>query len=264
MNKTLRILLILAGLAMIVSGIIKIVGARGEEAADATIPFETSIELSDGAGNPAATLVTRGIRADKDRQITVAYTLTNHGERALTQLTFDVRYFDADGNDLRGKAIFVMIGLMEEPLQPGESRDFEKTHWFDGAQQAVAVALEPEGVLDEVELPPWTEPRPGNLLLDFCNYAPFTACFDNLDANPPVQMIYHRDEQVDETVTDVDAILKEIESLKNMRIGEESDISVTDSGISYWFTMADGTEWGVAFEAPGLFCWHGKVYEVIH
>ena len=264
MNKTLRILLILAGVAMIISGIIKIVGALGEETAGATIPFETSIELNDGSGNPVATLVTRGIRADEERQVTVAYTLTNHGERALTQLTFDVRYFDADGNDLRGKAIFVMIGLMDQPLQPGQSRDFEKTHYFDGAEKAAAVALEPEGVLDEVELVPWTEPQPGNLLLDFCNYAPFSAYFENLDANPPVQMIYHRDEQVDESITDVDAILKEIESLKNMRIGEESDISVTDSGISYWFTMADGTEWGVSFEAPGLFCWHNKVYEVIH
>ena len=264
MNKTLRILLILAGLALMVSGTIKIVDARGEEAADATVPFETSIELSDGAGNPVATLATRDIRTDEAGQVTVAYTLTNHGEQALTQLTVDVRYFDADGNDLRDKAIFVMIGLMNGPLQPGQSRDFVRTHWFDGAERTAAVALEPEGVKDEVELPPWTEPQPGNLLLDFCNYAPFSAYFENLDANPPVQMLYHRDEVVDETITDVDAILKEIESLKNMRIGEESDISITDSGISYWFTMADGTEWGVSFEAPGLFCWHGKVYEVIH
>lgn len=263
MNKTLRILLIVVGAAMIVSGIMKITGALGEETAGTPVPFETSIELSDGSGNPVATLATRQIDTSEEGQVTVAYTLTNHGEHPLTQLNFNVRYFDADGNDLRDKAIYVMIGLMYEPVQPGEAREFVKPHWFEGANKVASVALEPIDVKDDVELPPWTEPQPGNLLLDFCNYAPFSAYFENLDANPPVQMVYHRDEVIDETITDVDEILAEIESLKNMRIGEESDVRVTDSGISYWFTMADGTEWGVSFEAPGLFCWHNKVYEVI-
>ena len=264
MNKTLRILLIVLGAALIVSGVVKIFGARGEEAEGAPVPFKTSIELNDGSGNPVATLATRQIDAGKEGQVTVAYTLTNRGERPLTQLSFNVRYFDADGNDLRDKALYVMIGLMSEPVQPGEARDFVKPHWFDGAESVASVALEPIGVKDDVELPPWTEPKPGNLLLDFCNYEPFSAHFENLDANPPVQMAYHVDQSVDEVITDADEMLAVIESLKNMRVGDESEERICDAGISYWFTMADGTEWGVSFEAPGLFCWHNKVYEVIN
>ena len=230
---------------------------------EARHPFETSVDLKDGGGNPVAALTTRWIDTSVEGEVGVGYTLVNRGERALTQLNFSVTYLDSDGNDLWGKPIEVMIGLMGEPVQPGEARDFEKQHYFDGAEATASVALEPIDVKDEIELPPWTEPRPGSLLLDFCNYAPFSACFENLDANPPVKMEFHRDQALDETIIDVDEILAEIESLKRMRIGEESDVRVTDSGISYWFTMADGTEWGVSFEAPGLFCWHGKVYEVM-
>ena len=228
------------------------------------IPFETSVELANGAGEAVATLTTRYLLSEEDGKIAVGYTLTNHGEIALTQLNFNVTYLDADGNDLRGKPLYVMIGLMKEPVQPGESRDFEKPHYFDGAGNVAAVALEPIDVKDEVELPPWTEPQPGNLLLDFCNYPPFSAYFENLDTNPPVLMHYHVDQSVDEDITDVDVMLAEIESLRNMRVGEETDICITDSGISYWFTMADGTEWGVSFEAPGIFHWHGKNYNIIN
>ena len=257
MNKLLRALLAALLFAMIA-------GALAEEPAGTPIPFETSIELNDGAGNPVATLETRAVYGGAERQVTVAYTLTNHGERALTQLNFNVGYFDADGNDLRGKLIYVMIGLMTEPVRPGESRDFVKTHYFDGAENAAAVTLEPIDVKDEVELPPWTEPQPGNLLLDFCNYAPFSAVFENLDENPPVEMIYRRDEQEEIVVTDVDEMLAQLEGFKNMRIGEESDVRVTDSGIYYNFTMADGATLDISFEAPGLFCWHGHVYEVLN
>lgn len=263
MNKLPRILLIALGIAMVLSGIAKVGGALAEEAAP--ISIETAIELNDGSGNPVATLTARSIDVSVERQVTVAYTLTNHGEQALTQLNYDLQYFDADGNALREKPIYVMIGLMYEPVLPGESRDFEKTHYFDTANAAASVELIPDHVKDIVELPPWTEPRPGNLLLDFCNYEPFTACFENLDTNPVVEMTVRRDEaEADAPVTDPDAIMAELESLKNMRIGEEADYSVTDSGIYYTFTRADGTTWGVAFEAPGLFCWHGKVYQVLH
>lgn len=255
-------LLMAAGLAVVLCGAVRAGGVRAEEAEG--IPFETTVELNDGAGNPTATLSTRAILTGEERQVGVAYTLVNHGERALTQLNFYVTYRDCEGNDLYGKRVYVLVGLMDEPVQPGEAWAFVKRHYFDGAEATAQVALQPINVKDEIELPPWTEPRPGNALLEFCNYAPFSANFENLDANPPVQMICHKDQAYDHIVTDVDEILAQIESLRNMRIGKESDVRVTDSGISYWFTRADGTEWGVSFEAPGLFCWHNRVYEVLH
>ncbi len=226
--------------------------------------FPAPVEFMSVDNSIGALLYICGIDTSEEGEVGVTYRLMNQGNHALTQVVFMVTYLDADGNNVRGKQITIMIGLMNEPLQPGESREFERRHYFDGAESTAAVEMEPVSIKDEIELPPWTEPRPGNLLLEFCNYEPFTACFENLDTNPPVQMDYHVDETKDETITDVDQILAEINSLKKMRIGEESDIRITDSGISYWFTMADGTEWGVSFEAPGLFQWHGKVYKVIN
>lgn len=257
MKRPICVLLMLVCLVLSVNTVV-----CGNAAEEKPIPFATSVELKDGEGRPVAILSIQSIETGEG-EVCVAYALVNHGENALTQLNYTVTYLDGDGADLCGKPLQVMIGLMKEPVQPGETREFEKRHYFDGAENAAAVVLTPIDVKDEVELPPWTDPRPGNLLLDFCNYPPFSACFENLDTNPPVKMQYHVDQSVDETITDTEQIIAVIESLKAMRVGEESDIRITDSGISYWFTMADGMEWGVSFEAPGLFCWHGKVYEVI-
>ena len=264
MNKALRILLIAFGILMIVSGILKITGALAEEVQGTPVPFETSVELNDGAGSPAATLSTRLIYTGAERQVTVACTLTNHGELALTQLNYNVRYFDADGNDLLGKALYVMIGLMKEPLQPGESRDFLKTHYFEGAGTAATVALEPLGVKDEAELPPWTEPRPNNLLLDFCNDEALTALFDNLDANPPVELRIYRDQMDEEIVTDVDQMMAELEGFRHMRVGEPTDEMWCDAASAYTFILADGSQIYLSFNAPGIFEWHGQNYSVIN
>ena len=263
MNRRVHALAMLICLALLA-------GAYGcsaalSEANDAQIlPFEVAVMVADGSGGAVATLATTGIDTGTPGQVSVTYTLANHGLLALTQLDFTVMYLDGDGRELRERPIEVLMGFMTEPVQPGETRTFERRHYFDGAEKAVAVRLAPICVRDEVELMPWTEPQPGNLLLDFCNYPPFTAYFDGLDINPPVEMVVHVDEREDQVITDVEVILAEIESLKQMRIGEESDVRVTDSGIGYRFTMADGSQWSVSFEAPGLFCWHGRVYEVIH
>lgn len=262
MNKLTRILTLVFGIIMIISGIVKIVGALAEEPVYEHIPCQTSIELSNGEGKPAATLAAGYCFNRKPGQIGVGYALTNHGALALTQLTFSVTYLDAGGNDLRGRQIEVLEAFMDDPVQPGETREFIHENFFDGAERAAAVALEPICVLDEAELAPWTEPRPHNLLLDFCNDPSFTACFENLDENPPVKMHFHVDQEVDEDITDPDEILATIERLRNMRIGDAVDYSVDDAGVSYWFTMADGTEWGVVFEDTDLFYWHGQNYRV--
>lgn len=152
---------------------------------------------------------------------------------------------------------------MDDPVKPGETREFVQKHYFDGAETAAGVVLEPMFVKDAVEVKPWTEPRPGSLLPEFANDPDFAAHFEDLDDNLPVEMVFHVDEQKDETVTDPAEIRAAIERLAGMRIGEEVNIGYTDSGVYYGFTMADGSAWGVFFEAPGLLSWHGRNYEVI-
>jgi len=136
-------------------------------------------------------------------------------------------------------------------------------HYFDGAETVAGVVLEPMGVKDAAEVKPWTEPRPGSLLPEFANDPDFAAHFENLDDNLPVEMFYHVDQEVDETVTDPAEIRAAIERLAGLRIGGAVNIGYDDAGIYYGFTMADGGGWSVSFETPGLLSWHGRNYEVI-
>ncbi len=225
-------------------------------------PLEMSIELADGSGNEVATLSTMRLYSEKPRSVAVECAFTNHGEVALTWLEYRVKYLDADGN------VFMepprsLETFMDDPVQPGETREFVQKHYFDGAETAVGVVLEPMGVKDAVEVKPWTEPRPGSLLPEFANDPDFAAHFENLDDNLPVEMFYHVDQEVDETVTDPAEIRAAIERLAGLRIGGAVNIGYDDAGIYYGFTMADGGGWSVSFETPGLLSWHGRNYEVI-
>lgn len=257
MKKLSRILTLLVGLALIVSGIVDIVSAaRAEEAA------LSAIEVLDGEGRDVATLTALGIESDRPDHAILAFALENRGERALTQLEFTLLCVDCEGNVISGKPTTNREFFMHDPIQAGETRQFTVDRYFTGAENTVALTLGDGLAADEAEVPVWTEPKPGNLLLDFCNDPAFSAHFENLDANPPVQMVHHVDQELDETVTDPDAMLAVIESLRNMYVGEESDMAYCDAGIYYGFTMADGSEWGVSFDAPGLLNWHGRNYEV--
>ena len=262
MYKILRVAAVLAMLALVVGGA-GIVRPACAGALDAQgMPFETSIELADGSGVEVATLSASRIYSEKARSVAVEYALANHGEVALTWLEYRVKYLDADGNVLREPPRSLET-FMDDPVQPGETRVFVQKHYFDGAETAVGVVLEPMFVKDAAEVKPWTDPRPGSLLPEFANDPEFAAHFENLDGNLPVEMFFQVDEKQAKTVTDPDEIRAAIERLKNMRVGDEVNIGVTDSGIYYGFTMADGSAWGVFFEAPGLLSWHGRNYEVI-
>lgn len=257
MKAMLRFAAVVAALLLGVGGV---AGAGAPDGGG--IPFEASIELADGSGNAVATLSTRRIYSEKPGAVAVECALVNHGEVALTWLEYRVKYLDGDGNILceppRSLEMF-----MDDPVQPGETREFVQKHYFEGAETATGIALEPMGVKDATEVKPWTDPLPGNPLPVFANDPDFAAHFENLDDNLPVEMYWHIDQEKDETITDPAGIRATIERLAGLRIGGEVDISYDDAGIYYGFTMADGSGWSVAFETTDLFSWHGRNYEVI-
>lgn len=262
MNRIWRIAAVLVVLALVAGGA-GTVWPTCARALDAEgKPLEMSIELADGSGNEVATLSTMRLYSEKPRSVAVECAFTNHGEVALTWLEYRVKYLDADGN------VFMepprsLETFMDDPVQPGETRVFVQKHYFDGAETVAGVVLEPMGVKDAAEVKPWTEPRPGSLLPEFANDPDFAAHFENLDDNLPVEMFYHVDQEVDETVTDPAEIRAAIERLAGLRIGGAVNIGYDDAGIYYGFTMADGGGWSVSFETPGLLSWHGRNYEVI-
>ena len=262
MNRIWRIAAVLVVLALVAGGA-GTVWPTCARALDAEgKPLEMSIELADGSGNDVATLSTVRLYSEKPRSVAVECAFTNHGEVALTWLEYRVKYLDADGN------VFMepprsLETFMDDPVQPGETRVFVQKHYFDGAETVAGVVLEPMGVKDAAEVKPWTEPRPGSLLPEFANDPDFAAHFENLDDNLPVEMFYHVDQEVDETVTDPAEIRAAIERLAGLRIGGAVNIGYDDAGIYYGFTMADGGGWSVSFETPSLLSWHGRNYEVI-
>ncbi|MBQ6346453.1 MAG: hypothetical protein IJI71_02720 [Clostridia bacterium] len=262
MNRIWRIAAVLVVLALVAGGA-GTVWPTCARALDAEgKPLEMSIELADGSGNEVATLSTMRLYSEKPRSVAVECAFTNHGEVTLTWLEYRVKYLDADGN------VFMepprsLETFMDDPVQPGETRVFVQKHYFDGAETVAGVVLEPMGVKDAAEVKPWTEPRPGSLLPEFANDPDFAAHFENLDDNLPVEMFYHVDQEVDETVTDPAEIRAAIERLAGLRIGGAVNIGYDDAGIYYGFTMADGGGWSVSFETPGLLSWHGRNYEVI-
>lgn len=262
MNRIWRIAAVLVVLALVAGGA-GTVWPTCARALDAEgKPLEMSIELADGSGNEVATLSTVRLYSEKPRSVAVECAFTNHGEVALTWLEYRVKYLDADGN------VFMepprsLETFMDDPVQPGETRVFVQKHYFDGAETVAGVVLEPMGVKDAAEVKPWTEPRPGSLLPEFANDPDFAAHFENLDDNLPVEMFYHVDQEVDETVTDPAEIRAAIERLAGLRIGGAVNIGYDDAGIYYGFAMADGSGWSVSFETPGLLSWHGRNYEVI-
>jgi len=262
MNRIWRIAAVLVVLALVAGGA-GTVWPTCARALDAEgKPLEMSIKLADGSGNDVATLFTMRLYSEKPRSVAVECAFTNHGEVALTWLEYRVKYLDADGN------VFMepprsLETFMDDPVQPGETRVFVQKHYFDGAETVAGVVLEPMGVKDAAEVKPWTEPRPGSLLPEFANDPDFAAHFENLDDNLPVEMFYHVDQEVDETVTDPAEIRAAIERLAGLRIGGAVNIGYDDAGIYYGFTMADGGGWSVSFETPGLLSWHGRNYEVI-
>ena len=262
MNRIWRIAAVLVVLALVAGGA-GTVWPTCARALDAEgKPLEMSIELADGSGNEVATLSTMRLYSEKPRSVAVECAFTNHGEVALTWLEYRVKYLDADGNVFMEPPRFLET-FMDDPVQPGETRVFVQKHYFDGAETVAGVVLEPMGVKDAAEVKPWTEPRPGSLLPEFANDPDFAAHFENLDDNLPVEMFYHVDQEVDETVTDPAEIRAAIERLAGLRIGGAVNIGYDDAGIYYGFTMADGGGWSVSFETPGLLSWHGRNYEVI-
>lgn len=262
MKGIMRVTVALIMLALVIGGVGAMNAARTEALDREGMPIDVSIGLEDSSGREVATLVARRIYSEKPRSVAVECALTNHGEVALTWLEYRVKYLDADGS------VFMepprsLETFMDDPVQPGETRVFVQKHYFDGAETVAGVELEPMGVKDAAEVKPWTEPRPGRLLPEFANDPDFAARFENLDDNLPVEMFYHVDQEVDETVTDPAEIRATIERLAGLRIGGAVNIGYDDAGIYYGFTMADGSGWSVSFETPGLLSWHGKNYEVI-
>lgn len=242
-------------------GEVAIDGQAPEIPADA-IPLDASADVVDGDGEVVGRLSCRYILSSRERQILVSYALQNTCDEAITSLRFEITYRDASGSAPRGKAVSVTEFFQDVPVEAGKICYFEHEHFFDGAETAVSVELAEVRSTRESELPRWTEPKPGNDIVTFCNDPELTARFDDFPQNPPVRVELQSEGALGHSTEDPDLILLIGEAVRTVRIGEPVNRGAADAGTGLWFYEADGSSWGFYFEDADLFSWHGRNYAV--
>ena len=256
--------------------LLPIVGLLAACGSKATAPVEITVPPTTAAPayTPEPDLAFRGqdweLRAsleiveytsERPGQLRVDYRVTNHLSLAITRLRFQLGCLGADGNMLNTAS--VTVSLEEQPLAAGETRQFSRTHYFTGAEATAALLVTPLSAETERELAPWADPRPDNLLVDFCNDPVLSARFAALDTALPEALLYQEDQVRETAVTDPALIRQVLEALAQVRIGQMSERNVDDGGFTYTFFMDDGTSWSLRFDYRTLFFWHGRNYEVL-
>ena len=245
-------------------------GKAASAPAPSAAPQETALPalspdeavFSGGDGEVRASLSAAGLSSPRAGQLSVSYRLVNRGTLAVTRLRFSLRCLDPAGQAL-GEPVSVTCELMEDPLRPGETRSFSRNHYFTGAEKTASVLLTPLSAENELELAPWTEPQPDNLLLGFCNDRQLSARFEAMESEPPVALLYDQDQMRSLRITDPALIREAVEGLRQLRIGQRSDRNVDDGGFTYTLVMADGSSLSFRFDYKTLFYWHGHNYEVL-
>ncbi|MCQ2529633.1 MAG: phosphatase PAP2 family protein [Lachnospiraceae bacterium] len=147
-----------------------------------------------------------------------------------------------------------------------DGKHYCKIHWKELSKQ-----FEETGTLPDDNSEPDTSiaegiPIPNSDLFTFFNEPAMTALKDNFGTNIPVKMTVSKDQEGTAEITDT-AVIKEVfNALKDVKIADEdnSGTTVTDSGLTFTFFMADSTQLTVSFESPSQLLYNDKVYFVIN
>lgn len=108
-----------------------------------------------------------------------------------------------------------------------------------------------------------TQPKPNQLLFDFCNDPALTAQYQKALEALPISMYYRFGQSVEAEISDPELIRTALEALATVRIGQRVDYSILDGDLLLYFTMQDQSKWGVCFETQALFCWQNNNYAVL-
>ena len=199
----------------------------------------------------------------EEGSVSIVYTVTNETEIQLTVVELYVDFLDEQGKTLNTKPLQLLSNFRREPLDPGKEVQIDRIYYFEGAENAVQIREVSSRVETIETMGMIRDPQPNNYLLDFCGDDALRARFESLDEELPVMMLYRNGEDEEIRVTDQDTIRQVTDALQKVYIGEETDISITDSAVTFSFFMEDGSQWAVGFEHPSIFNWQGKNYEVV-
>lgn len=243
-------------------------GCNSKKTDDKTtvIPAETIVvDYADQNNIPIVSFKLRSLKStkrDNGGVIKVYYTLTNQmKEYSLTKVVMTFKYLD-ENKEVIKESSFERY-YRQTPIKAGESFETMYALPFAEYDQVTGIEVTIDSAADELAVKPYEPVKTNSYLFDFYNDEEMTNFKNNFYNNLPVRMKYFKAQIQQCEVTDPKIIKEVFEALKKVKVGEESDISITDSEIYFTFIMEDESSVTIAFESKNILSFHSKGYKII-
>lgn len=165
--------------------------------------------------------------------------IINGSEKEVMKVDYDLMFFDKEGNELHTFRFSYMNP--ERPLKPGENAvdkcGFQQI--LEGKPSKVTVTV--TGIHDIEEISPVRFPQKGEYLYKSLNDDNLA----NIDSSLPSAVFIRIDQGGYQRAADFceeEDIRKAVELFTKIKIGNETNVAVTDNYNFVRFTFADGTE----------------------
>ena len=231
------------------------------EAEEKVVDYEGKTVAVDSDGNEAVELTAQGFECDGSTGITVTYLIENKTDTALTQVSFDVSYLDADGNEIKSAKIAFVV--RDYPIEPGETRECSRTQYFDGSDETESVQTDNLAYRDADSLAPYNDVVPNSTIFEFMNDEDYTSFIENYKSDMPETVTYTATGEGSTEYDDETVISGILEILKNVKIGDETTADLTDKDIMITFSMEGSKTYTFTFESNVYFDYQGKKYTII-
>ena len=245
-----------------------LVGCNSKKTDDQTTVISSEpieVDYSDPNNDPLVSFKLRSLKSTKrenDGVIKVYYTLTNQmKEYSLTKVVMTFKYVDENKKVLKESSFERLY--RENPIKAGESFDTMYALAMSEYSKVKGIEVSIDSAENELVVKPYEPVQPNNYLFDFYNDEEMTSFKDNFYNDLPVRMKYCKAQIQQCEVTDPELIKEVFEALKKVKVGEESNISVTDSDIYYTFIMEDESSVTIAFESKNILSFRSKGYNLI-
>ena len=224
-----------------------------------------TVDYLDQEDDPLVSFKLRSLKCtkrEKDGLIKTYYTLTNQmSDHSLTKVVMTFKYLD-ENKEVIKESSFERL-YRETPIKAGESYETMYALPLSDYAKVKGIEVSIDSVNNELEVKPYEPVQPNNYLFDFYNDEEMTAFKDNFYNDLPVRMKYFKAQIQQCEVTDPELIKEVFEALKKVKVGERSEISITDSDIHYTFIMADERSVTIAFESKNILSFRSKGYKLI-
>ncbi len=227
-----------------------------------TIKSDINTEPIDSDVDTSFALELVYIETISNDRIKTVYKMTNSIKRlSVTRVAFSIDYLDASGNVLR--SVNLDRNYRVSPIQSGKTRVGFYIHSFQGAQIPTNVLIRTARIYTCEQLKAYKDAKENSFLFDFYNDEKMKSFADNFYNDMPLKMEYFKAEVVHSYTYDKTTITEAFEALKKVKIGGETNDSVTDDSLWFVFTMHDDSTVTLGFESQNAIIYRNKHYGVL-